>query len=145
MSNIDFRALAGLGSVRTEQTDYFIILSAGADDQDLTAAEAQAAQLLPKDGSPSFAMVADSAVASPADQSALDVMELLLDYYDAHKEELMQQQAQRAADQAAREQAARNAPPPPLRHSIIHFWPLQPAQRAAIQENAQREKEAKQP
>ncbi|MBB5032889.1 hypothetical protein [Prosthecobacter vanneervenii] len=145
VTNVDFRALAGLGQVKTEQTDYVLILSAGPDEQNLTPAEAQAAQLLPADGGTAFALVADTTAIGPADQSALDVMELLLAYYDAHKAELMQQQAQRATDQAARELAARNAPPPPPRHSIIHFWPLQPAQRAAIQENAQRQKGASQP
>lgn len=69
-------------------------------------------------------------------------MEALLDYFASHREELVKQRAQREADRAARELAARNAPPPPPRHSVIHFWPLQPEQRAAILENAQREKGA---
>ena len=77
--------------------------------------------------------------------AALDALDSLLNYFDAHKVGLMQQYAQREAERAARELAVRNAPPPPPRHSIIHFWPLQSAQRAAIQESTQRGEAAKQP
>lgn len=114
----------------------------------MTDEELQAARLLPLNGAASFALVSsDSAAAtsgSPEDATALNVMESLLSYFDANKAGLIQQQAQREAERAAREAAALNAPPPPPRHSVIHFWPLQPAQRAAILENTQRAKEAQQ-
>jgi len=149
VSNVDFRLLAGLGSLETEQASYFLILSAGRDDQPMTNEEVQAARLLPVNGAASFALVgSDTTVltsGSPADAAALDAMDSLLNYFDAHKVGLMQQYAQREAERAARELAALNAPPPPPRRSIIHFWPLQPAQRAAIQESTQRGEAAKQP
>ncbi len=137
VSNVDFRYLAGLGNLETEQTSYFLILSAGPDEQAMTDAEALAAQSLPVNGDAAFALVGGSGPASSADESALDAMESLLDYFDSHREELVKLQAQREADRAARELAALNAPPPPPRHSVVHFWPLQPAQRAAIQSQTQ--------
>jgi len=68
-------------------------------------------------------------------------MEALHDYFEANREMLMQQHAQREVERAARELAERNAPPPGPRHAVIHFWPLQPEQRAAI-EQAERVKRA---
>lgn len=137
VSNVDFRYLAGLGNLETEQASYFLILSAGPDEQAMTNAEALAAQSLPVNGDAAFALFGGSGPASSADESALDAMESLLDYFDSHREELVKLQAQREADRAARELAALNAPPPPPRHSVVHFWPLQPAQRAAIQSQTQ--------
>lgn len=145
VSNVDFRYLAGVGSLDTAQASYFLILSAGPDDQAMTDAEAQAAKSLPVNGSASFALLIGSAAASQADESALNAMEALLDYFDSNREGLIQLQAQREADRAARELAALTAPPPPPRRSVIQFWPLQPAQRAAILENTQRAKGANQP
>ncbi len=133
VSNVDFRYLEGVGSWETVVADYMLILSAGPDEQAMTDAEARAAQSLPVNGSASFALANGSGPASPADESALDAMESLLDYFDSHREELIKLQAQREADRAARELAERNAPPPQPRHSFVHFWPLQPAQREAIQ------------
>jgi hypothetical protein len=141
VSNVDFHSLEGLGNWETEQASYMLILSAGPAEQALTAAEAQAARSLPVNGIASVALVSGSAATSPADESALDAMEALLEYFDSHRQDLLRMQAERAA----RELAARNAPPPPPRHSIVHFWPLQPAQRAAILENTQRQQGAKQP
>jgi hypothetical protein len=141
VSNVDFRALAGLGSLETAQASYFLILSAGPTDEALSAEEAQAAQALRVNGAASFALLPSSAAASTADEAsraALNAMASLLDYFDAHREALVQQQAQREAANAARALAALNAPLPPPRHSIVHFWPLQPAQRAAINEQVQR-------
>ena len=57
VSNVDFRLLAGLGSLETEQASYFLILSAGLDDQPMTNEEVQAARLLPENGAASFALV----------------------------------------------------------------------------------------
>lgn len=137
MSNVDFRYLAGLGNLETEQASYILILSAGPDDQAMTDAEALAAQSLPVNGSASFALLSGSSAASQADASALDAMKALLDYFASHRNELIQRQARREADRAARELAALSAPPPPPRHSVIQFWPLQPSQRAAIQAQQQ--------
>jgi hypothetical protein len=145
VSNVDFHYLEGLGSLETPQASYMLILSAGSDEQAMTEAEVHAAQSLPVNGSASFALVSGSTAASPADEAALDAMNSLLDYFDTHRADLVKLQAQREAERAARELAASTAPPPPPRHSIVHFWPLQPAQRAAILENTQREKAAKQP
>ena len=142
VSNVDFRYLEGLGSWETPQASYVLILSAGPDEQAMTDAEARAAQSLPANGGASFALLSGSTAASPADASALDAIDSLLDYFASHREELIQSKAQRESDRAARELSARNAPPPPPRHSVIHFWPLQPAQRAAILENTRHEKGA---
>ncbi len=124
VSNVDFRYLEGLGSVETEQASYILILSTGPDEQALTDAEARAAKSLPVNGSASFALVSGSTAASPADESALDAMNSLLDFFDTHRADLVKLQAQREAERAARELAASLAPPPPPRHSIVHFWPL---------------------
>jgi hypothetical protein len=139
VSNIDFRYLAGVGSLATEQASYFLILSAGSDDQAMTDAEALAAQSLQASGSAAFALLSGSAAASQADESALDAMEALLDYFESNKAELTALKTQRDADRAARQLAALTAPPPPPRRSVIQFWPLQPAQRAAIQAQVQQE------
>ncbi|MCX6849227.1 MAG: hypothetical protein NTY98_09935 [Verrucomicrobia bacterium] len=144
VSNVDFRFLTGLGNFASEQADYHLILSAGPDEQAMTDAEVLVAQSLPVNGSASCALLSGSTPAGPADESALDAMESLLEYFDTHREELIQRQAQREQERAARELAALHAPPPPPRHSIVHFWPLQPAQRAAI-ETSQRGKGAAQP
>ncbi|MCF7790348.1 MAG: hypothetical protein K9N47_29785 [Prosthecobacter sp.] len=144
VSNVDFRCLTGLGNLASEQADYCLILSAGPDEQAMTDAEALAAQSLPVNGIASCALLSGSTPAGPADESALDAMESLLEYFDTHREELIQRQAQREQERAARELAALHAQPPPPRHSIVHFWPLQPAQRAAI-ESSQRDKGATQP
>lgn len=69
----------------------------------------------------------------------MTAMAALLDYFSAHKAELVALHAQRQAEAAARELAARNAPPPPPRHRVVHFWPLQPAQRAAIEAATQQQ------
>ena len=143
VSNVDFRCLEGTGTLETAQTSYVLILSAGPDEQAMTDAEARAAQSLQGNGRASFALVSGSAAANPADEAALDAMNSLLDYFDTHRQELIQLQAQREADRAARELAERNAPPPLPRYSIIHFWPLQPAQRAAVHAEVQREAEIK--
>jgi hypothetical protein len=139
VSNVDFRYLEGLGHLATEQADYILILSAGPDDQPMTDAEALAANSLPVNGTASFALLSGSAAASPADESALDALNALLDHFASHRNALVKQRAQREADHAARELAARHAQPLPPRHSIVHFWPLQPAQRDAIQTQAQQE------
>lgn len=149
VSNVDFRILEGLGGLETAQTIYHLILAAGPDDQPLTDAEVLAAQSLPA-GTAAYALLSDGgstepAAMSPADAAALAALKALLDHFDTHRQELLQQQARREADSAARELAVRSAPPPPPRRSVIHFWPLQPAQRAAIQENTRREKGAAQP
>ena len=143
VSNVDFRCLEDIGSLETVQTSYVLILSAGPDEQAMTDGETRAAQSLPVKGNASFALVGGSAAANSADESALDAMNSLLDYYDTHRRELIQLQSQREADRAARELAESNAPPPPPRHSLIHFWPLQPTQRAAINAQVQREAEIK--
>jgi hypothetical protein len=143
VSNVDFRYMEGLASLPTEQADYLLILSAGPDDQAMTEAEAQSAQSLPVNGRASFALIRGHAAASQSDESALDAMDSLLDYFATHRAELVQQRAQREADRVARELAARNAPPQPPKHSIIHFWPLQPAQRDTIQAQAQQEAQRK--
>lgn len=146
VSNVDFRYMEGIANLQTNQSDYFIILSAGADDQQMSAAEVLATQLLPQDGSPAFALVAGSAAPAGAeDEAALDALGALLDYYDSNKDELVALKVQRDADRAARELAARNAPPPPPRNSIVHFWPMQAAQRAAIMGASQVKKGEQQP
>ena len=145
VSNVDFRYLEGVGSLETEQASYFLILSAGPVDQPMTEAEAQAAQSLPVNGSAAFALAGGSTPTGAADAAALDAMEALLGYFNSNKAKLTALKAQRDADRAARELAARTAPPPPPRRSVIQFWPLQPAQRAAILENTQRAKGANQP
>lgn len=142
ISNVDFRFLEGVANLQTAQKDYFIILSAGVDEQPMSAAEMQVAQSLPQDAGAVFALAGDITPAGAADESALDAMSALLDYYDAHKDELVALKAQRDADRAARDLAALNAPPPPPRRSVVQFWPLQPAQRAAILENSQKQKGA---
>ncbi len=139
VSSVDFRYLEGLGSLEMAQATYLLILSAGPDEQSMTDVETRAAQSLPLNGIASFALLSGSAATGPADESALDAMNSLLDYFAAHREELVKLHAKREADSAARELAARNAPPPPPRHSVIHYWPLQPAQRAAINAQVQQE------
>ncbi len=145
VSNVDFRYLQGIGSWETAQASYMLILSASPDEQSMTAAEAQAAQSLPLNGIAATALVSGSPATGPADESALDAMESLLDFFDSHRQDLIKLHAQRETERAARELTARNAPPPAHRHSIVHFWPLQPAQRAAILENTQSQQGAKQP
>lgn len=142
VSNVDFRCLRGLLNVETEQASYFTILSAGLADQAMTEAEAQAAQALPTNGSASLVLLNGGAAASEADESALEAMDAVLNYFDTHREALLELYAQSEADRLAQELAARSAPPPPPKHSVIHFWPLQPAQRAAILETTQPRKGA---
>lgn len=145
VSNVDFRYLEGIGNWETPQASYMLILSASSAEQPMTAAEAQAARTLPVNGMASVALVSGSTVTGPADEPALDGMEALLAYYDAHRKDLAQKRTQREAARAAREKAAPNAPPPAPRHSVVHFWPLQPAQRAAILENTRRGEAGKRP
>jgi hypothetical protein len=157
VSNVDFRYLTVLGRLETESVYYAIMLSAELADETLSDAEARAAQLLPVNGSASFALVGGSAAAaeqaeaqeqamSPTERTeAIAGMEALLDYFDAHRDELITQYTQMEAANAARVLAARNAPLPPPRHAVIQFWPLQPAQRAALLEKALRAKGVRQP
>jgi len=134
--NVDFRHLAGLGNLETAVADYFIIMGIGADASPLTAAEARAAKTLPADDWPSFALL-DGTQAQAADaQAPLAAMEALLEFYHAHQADLIAKYQQRETEAAARELAARNAPPPPPRQSVIHFWPLQPEQKAEIEAEA---------
>jgi hypothetical protein len=143
VSNVDFRYMEGVASFATEQADYVLILSAGPDDQAMTDVEARAAQSLPGNGCASFAMLSGSAAAGSADESALDAMNSLLDYFAAHRDELVRLRAQREADRAASDLAASTAQPPPPRHSVVYFWPIQPAQRAAINAQVQYEAQTK--
>ncbi len=145
VSNVDFRFLAGIGSFETEKCVYSLFMSIGPDAQPLAAEFAALAKWLPKDGRPAFVMPQAGKGRTPAELQAVAAMEALHDYFEANREMLMQQHAQREVEReverAARELAARNAPPPGPRHAVIHFWPLQPEQRAAI-EQAEREKRA---
>jgi hypothetical protein len=143
VSNVDFRYLEGLANLSTPQADYIFILSAGPDDQVMTDVESQAAQSLPLNGSASFALIRGNDAANNADESALDAMNSLLDYFASHRDELVQKRAQRESDRVARELLVLNPPPQPPKHSVIHFWPLQPAQREAIQAEAQQEAQRK--
>lgn len=140
VSNADFRYMEGIANLKTEQSEYFIILSAGEDDQEMSAAEVQAAQALPQNDSAAFALVAGVAPSGAADESALNAIEVLLDYFDSNKAELVALKAQRDAARIAREQAAQNAPPPLPRQSVVNFWRMQPEQRAAIVKKTQPEK-----
>lgn len=139
VSTVDFRCLAGVINLETEQNSYFLIISAGEADHAMTEAEAVAVQSLPANGEASVALLNGNGVLTENDEAALDAMEELLEYFDAHREQLVQQRAQREAARVARELAALNAPPPLPRHNVVQFWPLQPAQREAIQAKAQQE------
>ena len=141
VSNVDFRFLAGIGSFETEKSVYSLFMGIGPDAQPLAPEFAALAKWLPADGRPGFVMPQVSKGQTPAELQAVAAMEALHDYFEANREMLMQQHAQREVERAARELAERNAPPPGPRNAVIHFWPLQPEQRAAI-EQAEREKRA---
>ena len=121
VANVDFRDLEGVGSFETPEASYMLLLSAGPDEQALTDAQARAAKALPVNGTAAIALVSGSTPASPADQAALDAMEALLDFFDTHRQELSQLREKRKTERAARELAAGTAPPPPPRHSVVHF------------------------
>jgi len=139
VSNVDFRYLAGIGSFETEKCVYSLFMGIGPDEKPLAPELAALAQRLPADGRPAFVMPQAGKGRTPAELQAVAAMEALHDYFEANREMLMQQHAQREVERAARELAERNAPPPGPRKAVIHFWPLQPEQRAAIQQ-AEREK-----
>jgi hypothetical protein len=141
--NVDFRHLAGLGWLETEPTAYLLFMGLGVEDGALSAEEALAAKLLPADGKPGFVLLSGVQVISEEDQQAVAAMEALLAHYAAHRPELVAQYEQREVERAAQEQARQNAPPPGPRHAVVHFWPLQPAQKAALQEKMARERGAK--
>ena len=145
VSNVDFRFLAGIGSFESEKCAYSLFMGIGPDEKPLAPEFAALAKRLPANSRPAFVMPQAGKGWTPAELQAVAAMEALHDYFEANREMLMQQHAQREVERAARELAERNAPPPGLRHAVIHFWPLQPEQRAAILENTQREKGAKQP
>lgn len=132
VSNVDFRHLAGLGSLEKEKTVYTIFMGLGVEEGALSAEEAQAAKLLPADGRASLVLLSGSPVAAKEDAQALAGMEALLDHYAAQREELVAQFEQREVQKAAQELARQNAPPPGPRHAVVHFWPLQPEQKAAL-------------
>jgi hypothetical protein len=141
--NVDLRHLAELGCVETEPTAYTIYMGLGMDDGELSAEEALAAKTLPADGKPAFVLLGGVQVISKEDQQAITAMEALLAHYAAHRTELVAQYEQREVERAAQEQARQNVPPPGPRHAVIHFWPLQAAQRAALQEKMARERGTK--
>jgi hypothetical protein len=141
--NVDFRHLADLSSLETEKTVYALFMGLGMEAGDLSESEALAAKSLPADGEPAFVLLHGSRVVSPEDEQAAAAMEALLDHYAAHRAELVAQFKQREVERAAQELARQNAPPPGPRHAVVHFWPLQPAQRAALQVKMLRERGAK--
>ena len=132
VSNVDFRHLAGLGSLEKEKTVYTIFMGLGVEEGALSAEEAQAAKLLPADGRASLVLLSGSPVAAKEDAQALAGMEALLVHYAAQREELVVQFEQREVQKAAQELARQNAPPPGPRHAVVHFWPLLPEQKAAL-------------
>jgi hypothetical protein len=132
VSNVDFRHLAGLGSLEKEETVYTIFMGLGVEEGALSAEEAQAAKLLPADGRASMVLLSGRPVAAKEDAQAVAGMEALLDHYAAQREELVAQFEQREVERAAQELARQNAPPPGPRHAVVHFWPLQPEQKAAL-------------
>jgi hypothetical protein len=143
VSNVDFRHLAGMGILEKEKTLYTILMGLGIEDGPLSDEEALAAKSLPVDGTPGFALLSGIKVVTEEGQQAVVAMEALLDHYEAHRAELVAQFEQREVDRAAQELARQNAPPPGPRHAVIQFWPLQPAQKAALQEKMARERGTK--
>jgi len=141
--NVDFRHLAGLGRLETETRAYMLFMGLGVEEGEMSAEEMLAAKLLPADGEPAFVLLNGIEVATEEDEQAVTAMEALLAHYVAHREELVAQFEQRGIERAALELAQRNAPPPGPRHAVIHFWPLQPAQKAALTEKMLRERRAK--
>lgn len=142
VSNVDFRHLAGMGTLETKTAAYMIFMGLGVEDGPLSDEEALAAKSLPADGRPSFALLSGIKVVTEEDQQAVAAMEALLDHYATHRAELVAQYEQREVQSAAREFARRNAPPAGPRHAVIQFWPLQPAQKADLQEKMARERGA---
>lgn len=141
VSNVNFHHLEGLGQLETAQCWYSLFMSIGSETDALSPEAAQAAQHLPTQGTPSFVLLQDQQTAGVQDEPALQAMQDLMIYYAAHQAALVAQHAQRQTEAFARERAARNAPPPAPRNSVIHFWPLQPAQRAAIDASTQARQE----
>lgn len=142
VSNVDFRWLAGLDHVETADTWYSLVMGAGAAADALPPEAASAAQYLPANGTPSFILFQPQGQVQVnfEDAQALQArvaLQALMDHFAAHRAELIAQFAQRQAEAAAQALAARNAPPPAPQHSVTHFWPLQPAQRAAIEAKTQ--------
>lgn len=142
LSNIDFRLLEGIGTdVETETTVYTLIMGIGAEEEGpLEAAQAVLAKQFPQDGTPAYVLTEIKTAALTAEeQRAARVLDVLHDYLETNLTWLAQLQAQRKIERLAREMAERNAPPPPPRHSVIQFWPLNPQQRVALKAQMQAE------
>jgi hypothetical protein len=130
--NVDFRHLAGLSSLETEKSVYAFFMGLGVEAGDLSESEALAAKSLPAGGKPAFVLLGGVKVLTEEDQQAVAAMEALLAHYAAHRAELVARFEQQEVERAAQELARQNAPPPGPRHAVVHFWPLQPAQKAAL-------------
>lgn len=138
VSNVDFRLLAGTGTVETDTQVFTLIMAVGVEETETLPDElAVLAQHLPADGTPAFILTNGDSTLTADEAQTGSALEVLHEYFDTHREVLAQAHVQRLAEQAARELAQRNAPPPPLRRSVVQFWPLQASQRELLRAQAQ--------
>jgi hypothetical protein len=138
-SNADFNLLAGRGEIETEDTIYWLIMAVGNLGAEEVAAlnERIATQGLPlaprqipvpenfSATRAEYVLAEGSAAPLPSAETlnALNALDALHFYYDAHKPALVEEQAKRAVENAAREEATRIKAAQPKR-TVIQFWPV---------------------
>ncbi len=145
-SNIDFNYFTGIGSFETADTQYMLILGLGNETSgqveafNKNAAEQGWAEEYWKQRPPferfspkrSEYVISESKAASAPSDEQLSALDALHGYFDANKQQLMDNYAKRQALNEERARRAKEHPPVP-KDTVINFW-MEETKRGATTE-----------